>query len=317
MIIMWIFPWTWPTAIIMTAIFIAIAVPTAIMTYWFGKILSLTTGSVPKASCFDEDTTITTRAGEKPIKDVRSGDILEDGSRITAILKLSSDGERMYNLGHVIVSGTHKVLTPRGKWISIAEHPLSHEIVDYRKPFIYCLNTTSKKIKINNFIFSDWDDLDDNDWEKIQMKAREIFPNNPDKGDLHAYLESGFIGSTQIELEDGRSIAIENICVNDKLRFGEAVLGIVEIDVDEQVPIRKYNIGNISIIGGPNIQFIDDDLGNMSTLKMRGKKVASVGKLYHLITDTKFITIDGQKFYDYNGVVETLLEGSYLLFPHF
>ena len=317
MIIMWIFPWTWPTAIVMTAIFIAVAVPTAILTYWFGKILNLTTGSVPKASCFDENTIIMTNEGGKPIKDIQPGDILEDGVRITAVFKSTSEGESMYHLENVVVSGKHQVLLTDGSWISVADHYLSKEIIDYRKPFIYCLSTTSKKIKIDNFIFSDWDELDKGDWVHIQKTAKNYLPENPQKGDIHTFLESGFIGSTEIEMEDGRSVPIKNISVNDKLRFGEAVLGIVEIDVCERTVIRKYNIGSTSIIGGPNIQFVDDDLGNMTTLKMKGKRVASVEKIYHLITDTKFLTINGIKFYDYNGMVETLLEGSYLLFPHF
>ena len=318
MIIMWIFPWTWPTAIIMTAIFIAVAVPTAILTYWFEKILNMTTSeSVPKASCFDEDTIIVTQEGEKPIKDIQAGDILEDGSRITAVFKLSSEGEKMYHLGNVLVSGKHPVLLRNDSWISVADHYLSKKIIDYRKPFIYCLSTTSKKIKIDNFIFSDWDELDKGDWLNIKKTAKNHLPKNPQREDIHTFLESGFIGSTNIEMEDGRSVPIKDICVNDKLRFGEAVLGIVEIDVGERTVIKKYNIGGISIIGGPNIQFVDDDLGNMTTLKMKGKRVGYVEKIYHLITDTKFITINGIKFYDYNGMVETLLEGSYLLFPHF
>ena len=316
MIIMWIFPWTWPTAIIMTAIFIAVAVPTAILTYWFGKILNMTTSSVPKASCFDEDTILMTNQGGKPIKEIQAGEILADGSRVTAVFKLSSEGETMYHLGNVLVSGKHPVLFRGDSWISVADHYLSKEVIDYRKPFIYCISTTSKKIPIDNFIFSDWDELDKGDWLNIQKTAKNYLPKNPQREDMHTFLESGFIGSTEIEMEDGRSIPIENICVNDKLRFGEAVLGIVEIDVGGETIIKKYNIAGTSIIGGPNIQFVDEDLGNMTTLKMKGKMVGSVEKIYHLITDTKFLTINGIKFYDYNGMIETLLEGPYLLFPH-
>ena len=70
------------------------------------------------------------------------------------------------------------------------------------------------------------------------------------------------------------------------------------------------------IRGGPNICFIDHNLGNMTSLDTRRTTPFSANELYHLITDSKYFMIHDTKFYDYNAAVESLLEGPYLLFPH-
>ena len=52
----------------------------------------------------------------------------------------------------------------------------------------------------------------------------------------------------------------------------------------------------------------------MTTLKKKGNKIHYTDKLYHLITDNKVVVIHGTKFYDYNGMIETLLE-EYFISP--
>ena len=39
---------------------------------------------------------------------------------------------------------------------------------NYNKPYIYCINTSNKRININNTIFADWDDLDNIDLNKMK-----------------------------------------------------------------------------------------------------------------------------------------------------
>jgi len=66
-----------------------------------------------------------------------------------------------------------------------------------------------------------------------------------------------------------------------------------------------------------NVPFVNDNLGNMTTKKLRGERVFLEDQLYHIITDTKFLTIKGIKFHDYNGVIEKIMEGPQFLFPTF
>ena len=253
------------------------------------------------------------KMGDKHIKEICVGDILDDGSKVTATFKLSSAGEKIYRFHNTIVSGSHSILTNKGL-VKICDHPESVLIEEYNKPFLYCLSTTTKQIYINEDCFCDWDELDDNDWDIIKRKALKYLPFSPKKSDIHHFLESGFVQETPIELEDGRVIAIKDICVNDRLRFGGAVLGIVEIENDSI--IKRYKIHGHHIYGTSNLQFIDNNLGNMTTLKKKGNKIYYTDKLYHLITENKVVAIYGTKFYDYNGMIETLLE-EYFLSPSY
>ena len=318
-IIAWIMPWTWPMAIIGTAIFVFLGVITSIILYWMVKIYDGTIAggqAVPGSSCFDENTMIETMEGRKKIKSIHVGEKLADGSYVHALFKLSSRGEKMYNYHNVIVSGSHQLMSPTGKCVPIAQHPHSCLIDDYDKPYLYCLSTSTKKITIGGHIFSDWDEVDDGDWEHIKERAVAYLPRSPQKTDMHKYLENGLGGNTPIILQDGQIIYLKDVCVGDYLRDGEKVLGIVLIDGNNLL-IKKYNIKGNMITCSPNVPFVNDILGNVTTLKMEGRRVYGEDKLYHLITDTKFFTIYGVKFHDYNGVVEEMIEGSKILFPSF
>ena len=72
-IIAWIMPWTWPMAIIGTALFLYFwVVCTSIILYWLTKIYDGTIAggkNVPASSCFDEDTMIETMKGKKENKE--------------------------------------------------------------------------------------------------------------------------------------------------------------------------------------------------------------------------------------------------------
>ena len=181
---------------------------------------------------------------------------------------MSALRENMYNYNDVVVSGSHKIMTPLGRCLSVSEHPSSKYIIDYTKPYIYCLSTTSKIITIKGNIFSDWDEVDDLDWKHIKKRAYPYFPPNSQKSHIHEYLESGFSGDTPIKLENGDIINLKNIEVGDSLINGEKVLGIVSIDAKDLV-VKEYNIKGNLITCGPNVPFVDN-LGNVTTLKMQG-----------------------------------------------
>ena len=315
-IIAWIMPWTWPFAIILTAIFVFVAVLCVIMVYWLDIILNLTESkATPASSCFDENTIIETMSGGEFIKNIRPGVILADGSRVTAVFKMTSAGEDMYQYENIIVSGSHPLITPLGKCLYIANHPKSKYICDYSKPYLYCLSTTSKIININGHIFSDWDEVDDLDWKNIKMRGKEYLPSRPYKQHIHEYLESGLYGETFIELQNGKVLPLKNIQVGDNLKYGVRVLGIVKI-ASKDLVVKEYNIKGNSIIGSPNIPFIDN-LGNTTTLNILGKQILLDDFLYHLVTDKKYFTIYDIPFYDYNGVIEEMMEAPSILFPSF
>ena len=154
------------------------------------------------------------------------------------------------------------------------------------------------------------------DWAKICVKAKDYLPANPKREEMHKFLEGGFVADTAIDLQSGNSIPIKEVCVNDILKNGERVLGIVKIDGRNLRGLKELGKSDNCIKCGPNVRFVDHNLGNITSLKAGKLSHASADKLYHLVTDTKFFTIQNIKFYDYNAAIESLLEGSYLLFAH-
>ena len=260
--------------------------------------------------CFDKDTPIALKKAPDgvPISYVKIGDVLASGSQVTATFKVSTFGKRVYRLGDTIVTGCHRTRTEDGQWIDVSQHPDALEVEDYRRPYVYCLNTTSKRIEIGDQLFLDWDEIDETDWAELQQATSGHLPVERTAADIHRHLESGFSGETLIDLEDGRSIPLKDVKVNDQLRLGERVLGIVEIDTEHVESVLCYNLKGELLIGGPNLRLCDGDLGDFSTLEIGGISLDKPDKLYHLITDSKRLQIGGTYFYDYDGGLEQILD---------
>ena len=142
----------------------------------------------------------------------------------------------------------------------------------------------------------------------IKLKNLKYLSHNSSLADIHKNLESGLDGNILIEIENGQSIKLKDIQLNDQLHFNERVIGLVEIDTKNILNIKKYTFDNFTIKGGPNIHFNDTDLGNFNTLNISGEKIDKPDKLYHLITDTGYFTVDGIRLRDYNSAIENILD---------
>jgi len=259
--------------------------------------------------CFDEDTVICLKNGEKrKIKDIKIGDILIDGGKVTAFFKASSKDREMYILNEILVTGNHTLIDQELGVIKVKNHPNSIKYGQYYKPYVFCVNTSTKKIPIKNILFLDWDEVDEMDVVMLRQEMKDHLPDRFDLKHIHKFLESGLHPNTLIELEDGRSIPIKEIQVNDQLRFGEQVLGIVEINGKDVDKVKEYEINGFKFIGSSNLRMYSKDLGGcLSTLDMGGIPVKKPKKLYHIITNSKFFRINGTIFLDYNGGLETIL----------
>ena len=308
-IIFWILPFTWPVAAAATAFFLIISIPLIHIAVWTVHVLDMQSRNVPgPPSCFDENTIMKTQDGEKKIKDLKINDVLHDGSKITALLKLAYNGEDIFTLNNVIVTGSHKILHNNLGWIFVKDHPESIKLENYSKSTIYNLNTDTKRININGMKFLDWDELEPID--VIKLKNLNFLSSNAPLSDIHKYLESGLLGDTLIELDSGLSVKIKDLKLNDQLKFGERVMGIVEIDT-KNVVIKKYLFHDINLTGAPNLHFKDVDLGNFNTLNIDGQQISETekpDKLYHLVTDTGFFMVNGHRIRDYNAAIENILD---------
>jgi hypothetical protein len=328
--IFWIFPFTWGTAITSTAIFVAISVPLAILLTFMTDVLGINTNlTIPSVKCFDKNTSFKMNNGTiKSIMEVYVGEKLFDNSLITAKIIVETSNSVMYNLNGIIVSDTH-IVNYNGKWVRVDEHPLSKKILHYSEPYLYCINTDKKTIILNDTIFSDWDEIYDEELEKIKsMKIKNIkekyneniYCNNDieiPNIDFHKYLDGGFNENTQIKLKNGMIKKIKHISIGDILEKGEKVYGMVEIDGINLIEQSIYNLGkNKYIEGGVNLNICDRNIQITSTLDLdikskckKNKKLNEIDhKLYHLLTDKKVFSINGIQFYDYNSCIDLFLE---------
>jgi hypothetical protein len=292
-----------------TVIMAAIMVPTIIMKAFMDDVMSLSTGSTPSIpSCFSEGTIISTAdQGKKKIIDMDIGDKLADGSIVTGIMELSSRGQEVYKMDGVTVTANHSIYHDEMGWIRVDEHPQACCLDDFREPYVYCLNTDTKTIKIGKNTYADWDDLDDMDIAELRVNCADygLLPREFKNKDIHTYLDSGLHENTSIELEDGQSVDIKDICVNDVLRFGERVVGIVKIDAENINGVYEYVLENgTKIKGSGNIQVKDPSLGNFNTFDLDGKEIGGTKYLYHLLTDCGYLVANGIRIADYNSGVE-------------
>jgi len=334
-VVFWLFPFTWGTAIAATATFVAVSIPLAILLTFMTKVLGINTGlSIPKLKkppslkCFDKNTKLTMKNGtSKIISEVELGERLINNNLITSKIVVESKGSVIYNLNNVLVSDSHMVKY-ENKWIRVDEHPNAIRIEQYNEPYLYCINTENKIIEINNVVFSDWDEIYDDDLDKIKnVKIKNLMYNfnnsinyrmdelDVNNLDIHRYLHGGFEKNTEIKLKNGVVKTVKHISIGDILENGERVYGYVEIDGSNLIEQCSYNLAkNKFINGGSNLNICDKSIGITSTLELDKKykqiKITSDydDKLYHLLTDSKTFYINGIKFYDYNSCIDLFLE---------
>jgi hypothetical protein len=270
---LWILPFTWPAAASMTAVFLAISVPLSIIIYFMTEVLHIKSSAGPKLRCFDEDTLIPMINGHKiPIKEINLGDKLLDGSYVTAKIKVTSKNLKIYMLNDIIVSESHLV-KKNEKWIRVKEHPSAQEIT-YDKPYLYCLNTSNKIIKLAGIVFSDWDEIVDDKFDILNKENVNI----QNLENIHEYLDDGFEENTPIKIYKTYNPVkskISKVEIGDILENGSIVYGLVEIDARK---LRKFK----NIEKNPN-------------------------KVYHLLTTDGNLKINSMNVKDYNNIIDKFI----------
>jgi hypothetical protein len=175
----------------------------------------------------------------------------------------------MYQLGDVIVSGSHRV-RHEGVWIFVNKHPDAKPVENYNEPVIYCLNTTCKEFTIGDYVFSDWDEITEENYMAINnyLKSNnlEYKEKDLDKTDIHKLFDMGFDEYTYVHLKDRKIAKISCVKLGDILKNGEKVYGLVEI-------LNTASLGNSN-------------------------------KLYHLLTDKNSFYLNGIQIEDYNSLID-------------
>ena len=286
----WIVPFTIPMAIGLSATFVIIAAILSVLMVFYVLIFGIKAINIPKLpkhKCFDKNVPIHLEGNVvKPISQVNAGDILENGTKITATMRLSATNVKMFNLNNIIVSESH-IVKYGDKWMPVKEHPDAIEIQDYNEPYLYCFNTNSKEIILNGILFTDWDEI----YEDTLLNVLDAIPTNIFEKDhkkqcanIHRYLDVGFDKETQIDLIGKTNKKIKDIQIGDKLLSGGKVYGIVEIETSELLENDKTNKNN----------------------KTNKNELSLGNKLYHLLTTNDIFSSNGKIIQDYNDHIDKL-----------
>jgi hypothetical protein len=320
--IMWAVPFTWGFAAVNTGIFMAIAIPMAIMLSFLNNTLHISgLKSIPHVKCFDKNTYMTMNNGQsKKIKDIEVGDILSNNNMVTGKIMVETKGSIMYELDDIFVSDSH-IIKYGDKWIPVSKHPNAKKSTYYQEPYLYCLNTANKTITIDEYVFSDWDEISDEDIDNIQKNTNHLFN---ERKDIHKFLDGGFVGNTEVTLNTGVVKQMKDICVGDVLENNNCVYGIVEIDGRSLNGQYIYNLGNKMVEGGPNLAICDKNINVFTTMNLSEKSDNYLdnqinykkptnkieNKLYHLLTNKKTFCVNNIRFYDYNASIDLFLDKS-------
>jgi|688.fasta_scaffold145835_1 hypothetical protein len=277
---LWSVPIGWPAAAASSAIYVVFALLLSIILVFLVEVMGIKSSKVPKLRCFDKDTVLEMSDGNyKKIIDIKAGDMLAKNVLVTAKIKVLSEGLRMFTLGNITISESH-IVKYQDQWLPIRDHPLAEEIPKdkYSEPFLYCLNTSSKEIVIDDIIFTDWDEIYDASLTSvINAVPYNIFIKDEEfkKANIHRYLDVGFESDMIIYLVDGSNKNIKDVEIGDKLSTKGIVYGIVEIEKD-------------TILGNTN---------------ENSEKV-----LYHLLVSNKLFESKGKIIRDYNDKIDSILK---------
>jgi hypothetical protein len=274
---LWATPFTWPAAAATSAIFLSVSIPLTIIVVFLTQVLHVKSSGIPKLRCFDKNTLLEMNNGTyKKIIEIKAGDLLANNIMVTAKFKVDASDLRMFLLNNIIISESH-IVKYQDQWIAVRDHPLAKELPKhiYSEPFLYCLNTSSKEIVINNMIFTDWDEIyDDTLLKVIDAIPQNLFINDIkiQKENIHKYLDESFEPNTRIYLFDGTKKHIKDVSIGDKLSTKGIVYGIVEIKKEKETI-----------------------LGNMNE---------NQNVLYHLLVSTKLFETDEKIIRDYNDKID-------------
>ena len=311
--ILWM-PFGWGIAAAALAIYTVQLALTIMFQIFMARVFKMSPRILPGIpTCFDKDTEIVLKNGrKKKISNLKIGDELIDGGRVTASFVSATRDQELYNLDGILVTGEHKMYHYNLGLIKVKNHPESILVEDYRKELLYCVNTTTKNIPIKNYIFTDWDELDNFDLYYLEQNSNisNKLSREFNLSDIHSNLDVGFTDDTKLELEDGRTILLKDVEVNDILKNGEIVHSVVKIDTKDIISIKEYNLTpETSIKCSSNVLIkSSEDIENVNVDTLAGNNCKSSKYLYNLVTDKGYFNINDVCVYDYNSGLDQYLK---------
>jgi hypothetical protein len=189
--------------------------------------------------CFAPDTLIPLRGGSlAEIANIRIGDILASGGRVTSLYRFDGRGTPMVRIHGVHVSGNHAV-HHEGRWIRADAHPAA--VAAEELPRILCLGTSDNRIPVvaeglaHPLIFTDFEETEDPDVVAEVQAAAEVALGMPAGQPTVEDYSLGLDPQFQVTLVDGRQKRLEEVVVGDVLVGGGRVRGVIREECEECV----------------------------------------------------------------------------------
>ena len=212
--------------------------------------------------CFHPNTLIDISGkGKIAVKDAQINDYIIGGSKIISKFRFYADGQPMVKLGNIIVSGNH-FIKYINKWIRSDEHPDAIIIKEWNggndTPLI-CFNTEDHLIKIDQYIFRDYDETEEGDnnteefiekslngsgeftaeYLKTKRKLRDWQQMRPAVSKNTAVKVFNSINAAATATATAKKCCEEKL--GDKLSYNNCITGIIEIAVNEIVYLPNSN----------------------------------------------------------------------------
>ena len=259
----------------------------------------------------------------KCISDIVIGDRLKVGGVVTDTIAFNADQQSMFELYGIKVTGNHLVQLGNN-YVKVSKHPDSIFLYKHKNiyplttdlaNYVYCINTTTKRILIGNTLFSDWDDIDNTVIERLNTNCvlPNILPNDYTFKDIHTFLDCGLYYNMQVNMADGTTQSICNIKIGDILKNGVIVLGTVSIKNEER-KLFIHTVNNTSIKGTRNIyihrkpMYIKHDQDVLPGDIHCEENVLEMGiRMFNLITDKGTYYIEDVLCGDYNSGIDRYL----------
>jgi hypothetical protein len=182
-------------------------------------------GEAARFLCFDPTVPVTRKDGTTlPMKALRPGDILKDGTVVRSVLEFDGKDTEMVSIEDIRVSGNHKILYEQN-WIRTEDHPNAVKVPSL--PRIMCLNTDSHVIPISGHTFKDYEETDDTD--QFYSRVAEYYNSQKPERDNKV---TGFHKDTLVVTETLDSKAIKDISIGDRLLGGQSVIGTLVHTID-------------------------------------------------------------------------------------
>jgi hypothetical protein len=165
-------------AITMTTLFVSVSIPLAVILVFMAEVMHVNlNSSVPTVpsrpapspgSCFHPDTLIKKKDGTvSHMKDICLGDILENGSKVKAVMKIDNlnQGHTLYKIAggvngsDIYVTGSHMIQDSNdGRFIKVKDSPVAILQESVKTEWFSCFITDDHKIQIGKHTFWDWED---------------------------------------------------------------------------------------------------------------------------------------------------------------